>query len=315
MKVLFITSTRLGDAILSTGLLDYISREYPQSQITIACGPLPSAIFRNVPGLERLIPLKKQKRAGHWIALWKIVAGTRWDIVVDLRNSPVSRTVFAKKRFIHGRHIDSRLHKVEQNALVMKLSEVPAPRLWFSPEQKARACELIPSDGPVLAVGPTANWLAKTWPPGCFVEVIAELIKPDGVLPFARVAVFGAPGEEAQAKPVLEAIPDDLRIDLVGRTDPAMAGAALERCNLYIGNDSGLMHTAAAVNVPTVGLFGPSYPHLYRPWGDHCIYVRTPETFDELIDFEGYDPALAPCLMTSLEPEVVAGEIKRFWLN
>ena len=64
------------------------------------------------------------------------------------------------------------------------------------------------------------------------------------------------------------------------------AAAAIARCSFYIGNDSGLMHAAAAAGVPTVGLFGPSWPYLYKPWGPHTGYASTPENFDQLIDCE-----------------------------
>jgi lipopolysaccharide export system permease protein len=312
LKVLFITSSPLGDAVLTTGLLDHIIWKHPGAEITVACGPLPAAIFRNVPGIKQVIALKKQPHGGHWLNLWKKVAGTRWDIVVDLRNSIVSRLVVAKKCYRFSHRIDRSLHKVEQNAAVMRLSPPPAPRLWISDEQREHARSLIPDGSPVIGIGPTANWQGKIWPPGCFIELIAALINPDGLLPFSRIAVFGAPGEEFQARPVLEAIPDELLINLVGKTDPGMAGAALERCSLYIGNDSGLMHMSAAAGTPTIGLFGPSYPHLYRPWGNHCTYVRTPETYDELTDYEGYTPESAPCLMATLTVDAVFEEIARF---
>jgi lipopolysaccharide export system permease protein len=312
LKILFITSSPLGDAVLTTGLLDHLIKIYPKCDVTVACGPLPAPVFENVPEVREIIPLKKQKHSRHWLELWKKVSRTRWDIVVDLRNSIVSRLIFAKKRYIFGPHIDRSLHKVEQNAAVMGLSPPPPPRLWLSDEQCRKAEKLVPEGGPVLGIGPTANWQGKTWPPGCFIELVAELIKPDGPMPFSRIAVFGAPGEEFQAKPVIGAFPMEMVVNLVGKTDPGTAGAALRRCAIYIGNDSGLMHMAAAAGIPTVGLFGPSYPHLYRPWGEHCIYVRTPEAFDELIDYEGYDPATAPCLMTSLEVDAVLPEITKF---
>ncbi len=313
MKILFITSTRLGDAVLSTGLLDHMIRTYPECGITIACGPLPVSLFEGAPNVTEIISLKKQKNHKHWIDLWKRVSGTRWDMVVDLRNSAVSRLIRAKVRYVHGGHIDKSLHKVQQNAAAMKLDYVPAPSLWPTDEQKALAEELIPDGGFVLGVGPTANWLAKTWPPGGFIELISDLITEDGLFPYARVAAFGAPGEEEQAKPLLEIIPKELCIDLVGKTNPGQAAAALARCNLYIGNDSGLMHLAAAAGTPTVGLFGPSYPHLYAPWGDHTVYARTPETFDDLIDYEGYEPDSAPCLMTSLDVDEVLKTVTDFW--
>lgn len=308
MKVLFITSSRIGDAVLSTGLLDYISEKHPDAKVTIACAPLVVSLFEGYPNLERIISVKKQKHNKHWLDVWKQVFQVKWDMVVDLRNSAVSRLVRAKKRYIFGRHIDSGLHKVEQNAAVMGLTETPAPKLWFTDTQKKNAESLIPKDGPILGVGPTANWLAKTWPSENFIEIIKFMTSEDRLMLGARVAVFAAPGEEESAYEVLNSIPGEGRLDVIAKTDPGTAAAAIARCNFYIGNDSGLMHCAAAAGVPTLGLFGPSWPHLYRPWnGD---YIATPETFAELIDYPGYTPGSAPCLMGGLGVDDVKEKLK-----
>ncbi len=313
MNILFITSSRIGDAVLSTGLLDDIARKYPKARVTIVCGPLAASLLEGYPNLGELIPLKKQKHNRHWLKLWMKVVGQRWDMVVDLRNSVVSRLILARKRFIFGTHIDKSLHKVEQNAAVMKLDKMPSPHLWFIEAQKSKSAELIPDGDPVLGIGPTANWLAKTWPAERFTQVINTITAPEGILPGARVAVFAATGEEEAAYRVLKAVPEDRRIDMISKTDPGTAAAALSRCVLYIGNDSGLMHCAAAAGVRTIGLFGPSYPHIYRPWGPHAAFVRTPESYDELIDFEGYDPKTAACLMISLSVETVCRAVNDFW--
>lgn len=311
MNVLFITASRLGDAVLSTGLLDHIIRAYPEARITIACGALPASLFEGMPGLVRIIPMRKKKFHGHWLDLWKQVIGTRWDMVVDLRDSAVSRLVRAEKRYIFSKNIDRNRHKVEQAAAVMALDYVPAPRIWVTGTQQKQAEELIPPGGPVLGVGPTANWIGKTWPAERFIEVIAYITGAEGPLPAARVAVFAAPGEEDEARKVLASVPPARQIDVIAKTDPGTAAAALARCAFYIGNDSGLMHCAAAAGVPTVGLFGPSYPHLYRPWGAHTAYAQTPESFDQLTDFDGYDPVtLDHTLMTSLTTENVVSVIK-----
>lgn len=314
MKILFITSTRLGDAVLSTGLLDYMGRTWPEGKVTVACGPLPASIFEGFPNVERVIALKKQKYHGHWIKLWKQVAGTRWDIVVDLRDSAVSRLVPAKKRYVFGSRKGETLHKVEQAAYLMKLKDVPAPRLHFTKAQEDFARRLVPdAPGMVLGIGPSANWIGKTWPAQNFIDVTNWLTSKDGPMPNARVAVFAAPGEEAQALPVLNGVPPERRIDGIGKGNPGEVAAALARCDFYIGNDSGLMHAAAAAGVPTFGLFGPSYPYLYAPWGDHTGYVCTPQTFDELIDFEGYSPGtLKHSLMTGLSVEDVIGTLRNF---
>jgi heptosyltransferase-3 len=60
------------------------------------------------------------------------------------------------------------------------------------------------------------------------------------------------------------------------------AAACLQRCALYIGNDGGQMHLSAAAGVPTLGLFGPTPAHHYRPWGKLSDYVQAPEPFEGL---------------------------------
>ena len=342
--MLFITSTRLGDAVLSTGLLDYLLQAYPQAKVTVACGHLPKTIFEGFPNVERIIPMTKENYHGHWLKLWKHVIGTKWDQVIDLRDSAVSRAIWAGKRHVFGKHIDKTKHKCQQAAQVMGLSEVPPPKLYFTKAQKKFAdalipyikntssCDLIagslereedPSVKPkddindfVIAVGPSANWIGKTWPAERFIELIKWMTGEEGILPNARVVVFAAPGEEDQALLVLNSVPEARRINGIAKGNPGEVAAALARCDFYVGNDSGLMHAAAAVGVPTVGLFGPSYPHLYAPWGAHTAYAQTPETFDQLIDFEGYcAKTLDRSLMTSLSSEEAQGIIKEFWVR
>ena len=311
--ILFITSSRIGDAVLSTGVLKYLYDEYPKARFTIACGPLAAPLFAGFPNLERLIPIKKEKYNMHWVKFWREVVGRRYDVVVDLRNSAVSRLIWARKRHIHGRHIDKTCHKVAQNSDVLDLTYPSDPHLWFTEKQMAEAKGYIPEGRPVLGVGPSANWAGKTWPADRFMKVIEWITGEHSILPNARVAVFAAPGEEYVAKRVLSSIPADSQIDLIAKTDPGTAAACLSRCHLYLGNDSGLMHCAAAVGTPTFGLFGPSYPHIYKPWGAHTGFAGTPETFDQLIDFEGYDPKTVGSLMESLTVEHVISEIQKSW--
>lgn len=312
-RVLFITSSRIGDAVLSSGLLNYIYTNAPNAKVTIACGPLAVSLFEGFPNLEHIISLKKEKHNKHWIKLWKQVIGTHFDVVIDLRNSAVSRLIFSKKRYIFGSYVDKAMHKVEQNASVMKLQTPPDPKLWFTDVQTEMAKGHIPDGAPVLGVGPTANWIGKTWPEDRFIEVIKWMTAENRLMPNARVAVFAAPGEEEPARKVLASIPSERALDVIAKTDPGTAAATIARCDFYLGNDSGLMHCAAAAGVPTFGVFGPSYPHIYRPWGENSAYARTPETFDELIDFEGYNTQTCGCLMTSLTVDVVKEGIEKSW--
>lgn len=313
-RILFITSSRLGDAVLSTGLVDYLLKTYPEAKLTIACGGLATSLFEGTPNIERIITMKKRKRAGHWVDLWKQTIGIKWDIIVDLRNSAVSRLLRVKQRYVFGMHIPKDKHKVEQNAAVMRLDTPPAPTIWVSPAQKEKSESFVTSGTAVLGVGPAANWPGKMWPTEYFIELIQKITAPDGLLPNARVAVFAAPGEEDQSYPVLYSVPKERQIDMIAKADPGTVAASIAHCSLYIGNDSGLMHCAAAAKIPTFGLFGPSYPHLYAPWGPHTDYARTEKSYDELTDFDGYSPETQKeSLMTSLSVETVWAHLQKFW--
>ncbi|MGQ9370827.1 glycosyltransferase family 9 protein [Azospirillum sp. A39] len=271
MRILFITSNRIGDAVLSTGLLHHLVGAQPQARFTVVCGPVAAPLFRAVPRLERLIPLAKRRFAAHWLALWAQCVGVRWDLVVDLRNSAVSRLLPSGAVRIHAR-TRGLVHKVTENAAVLGLDPPPAPHLWLDADATALADRLLPADGPILAVGPTANWTGKEWPAERFARLAERLLAPGGALAGGRVAVFAAASEVPRARPVLEAL-GTAAIDLTGRTDPLGAAACLRRAALYVGNDSGLMHIAAAVGTPTIGLFGPGFPDVYGPWGEHARAV------------------------------------------
>lgn len=279
--ILFVTSTRIGDAVLSSGILSHLVETRPEARFTIACGAVSASLFAGVPRLDRVIAVTKSRYAGHWLRLWAECVGTRWDTVVDLRRSGLVWTLCAKHR--HRLSGPAGVgHRVVEAARVLGVEPPPAPRLWTLPRHDARGAELIPAGGPVLAVGPSANWSGKTWAADRFVELVRRLIAPGAPFAGARVAVFAAASERASADPVLAAVPEAQRLPVIGEAELLSVYAALGRCAFYVGNDSGLMHLAAAAGVPTLGLFGPSRDDLYAPWGEACAVVRTPESFDEL---------------------------------
>src|SRR6516164_222413 len=76
MRILFITSNRLGDAVLSTGLLDHLIRAHSDARITVACGPVAEGLFARMPHNERTIVLDKHPYRLHWLPLWSGVVTT-----------------------------------------------------------------------------------------------------------------------------------------------------------------------------------------------------------------------------------------------
>ena len=302
MKILFVTATRIGDAVLSTGLLSHLVERYKGAAITIATGPAAAPLFEAVPGLERIIVMAKHPAGLHWLGLYGRVAARRWDLAVDLRGSALAYLLMARERRI-ARGTDLAIHRVRELGELFDLDPPPAPTLWTLPRHEAAAAALIPAGGPVLAIGPAANWRGKTWRAERFAELARRLTAPDGLLPGARLAVLASAHERAQAEPVLAAVPAAQRLDLVGRTDLLTAAAALRRAALFIGNDTGLMHIAAAVGAPTLGLFGPSAVERYAPWGPRTAVARTTVPLMTLVSAPGYDYKTTDTLMDSLSVE------------
>ncbi|MFM7691002.1 MAG: glycosyltransferase family 9 protein [Alphaproteobacteria bacterium] len=266
MRILFISSTRIGDAVLSTGLLDHLMRAHPEARFTIVCGRVAEGVFRRMPQLERLICVEKRPYSLHWLEIWGQVAFARWDLVVDLRASAIAWLLWTRARkIIQGGRRPG--HRLTHLAALLGVDPPPLPVIWTAPEDTARAAALLPAGRPWLVLGPTANWHRKVWPVERFAELALRLTASDGALPGAGIAILGGPGdqERSMATPVLTALPQAL--DLVGKLDLPEVAAVLSRAAMFIGNDSGLMHLAAAAGAPTIGLFGPTPSDEYGPAG------------------------------------------------
>ncbi len=273
MRILFITATRLGDAVLSTGLLDHLLGAYPDARFTIACGPVAEGVFKRMPRRERTVVVAKRRFDMHWLSLWLALVGTRWDLAVDLRGSGLSFFLASRRRAIMrgGRRPG---HRLGHLAGALGIAKPPLPVAWMGEADHAKAASLLPAGAPLIGLGPTANWAAKIWQPDRFAALFHALAAE---FPGARAVVFGGPGERERgmARPLLSALPG--AIDLVGRLSLPEAAACLSRCRIFIGNDSGLMHLAASAGAPTLGLFGPTPASEYAPRGRRAAFVAAPD--------------------------------------
>jgi ADP-heptose:LPS heptosyltransferase len=311
MHILFVTATRIGDAVLSTGLLAYLIDRHPTAWLTIAAGPVAAPLFEAVPLLERLVVIEKRRWSAHWLRLYAAVATRRWDLVVDLRGSALAWLLRAGERRVMAKG-DIREHRVRQLGRLFGLEPPPSPRLWTAPHHERAAEVLIPAGPPVLAIGPAANWRGKQWRAERFAELAQRLTAADGLLPGARVAVLAAGHEHRYAEPLLTAIAPGRRIDLTGRVDLLTAVAVLRRCALFIGNDTGLMHMAAAADTPTLGLFGPSPSEQFAPWGERAALVRSVDPPETMFG-PGFDHRTTDTLMDGLSVDAAEAGARRLW--
>ncbi|WP_404385142.1 glycosyltransferase family 9 protein [Caenispirillum salinarum] len=309
-RLLFITSNQIGDAVLSTGVLNHLLVQEPDLRVTVVTGQVPAQLFEGLPNLDRLLTVRKRKRGGHWREIWKQTVTRRWWRVVDMRRSALPWLLWARHRHVLPK--DRRVHRVAMNASLVGLQEnPPPPRVCVRPEDEAAARKIIPDGKMVLGLGPTANWPGKTWPIAYWKDLVERLTGPGGAFDGASVALLGAPHEREAAAPLAAALGDRC-LNLIGDAHLLVVQAVLGRCHLYIGNDSGLMHMAATAGVPTVGLFGPTDDRCYAPWSNHAVSVRTPETFKEWKDYmrrPDFDVATTGSLMESLTPTAVEAAV------
>lgn len=251
VRILFISANRIGDAVITCGILDHLIRRYPEARFTLACGPAAAGVYARMPQLERIVLFDKKKNDSHWPKLWRALAFTRWDLAVDIRGSALTYLLAARRRVVRRRRPG---RMFEQHAAMLGIVPAPLPVVWTAAEDRARAAVLLPPGRPVIGFGATANWAPKVWPAERFASLFRRLA--EGPLPGAVAAVFAGPGEAelAMAAPLLAALPE--AVDLCGALTIPEAAACIQRCALYVGNDSGLMHLAAASGAPTVGLCG-----------------------------------------------------------
>jgi heptosyltransferase-2 len=156
--------------------------------------------------------------------------------------------------------------------------DAPPPTEWPMPELVVPAAEvaewrlrhgLPPSSSPVVALAPGAVGPGKQWPTQHYAEVARQLAQ-DG----ATIWVLGGPNEKSAAAEILRSAGERAH-DLTG-PDLRNAILALKAANIAVSNDSGLMHVAAALGTPTIGIFGPTDPVLWAPLNPLAAIVEPP---------------------------------------
>lgn len=311
MNILFITSTRIGDAILTTGLLAHLKEKYPSAKITVACGPLAAPLFEDTD-LERVIAVAKKPLSLHWLILYLQVYKTKWDLVVDLRRSILSSVLKAKEKIVHEKS-DMTRHKVLSLSALLKLEKPVAPEIVADEHHEAIASDFIPRHYPVIGIVAAANWVGKEWEMEKWVALVKKITAADGWMPHAQIALFGARHDRKKLQPIMDGLPAGQVLDLIGKVDLLTAFTAARRCDLILSVDSGMMHLAAACGQPVLGLFGPSSDVVYGPWGKNCAVVRTPEEFSYFEKVRKMGGAKEGSFMHSLSVEMVEKAARDLW--
>ena len=207
MHILFVTATRIGDAVLSTGLLVLSDRAPSDGAADDRRGAGGGSAVRS-RAAARADRWSSRSGAGRCIGcrFTRAVATRRWDLVVDLRGSALAWLLRAGERRVMAKG-DAREHRVRQLGRLFDLDPPPSPRLWTAPHHE-RAAERADLAGRSGVGDRSGGQLARQAMAGrALRRARAAADRADGPLPGARVAVLAAAHERAQAEPVARGDP------------------------------------------------------------------------------------------------------------
>lgn len=309
---LLVRSTNwIGDAVMTTPAVRAIRRNFPNARITILAKPWVAPVFEYSPHVDDIFIYDvkcRHKGTRGKLRLARDLGKHRFDAAVLLQNAIEAALLafFAKIPVRLGFDTDARrlllthpvrcgreiktVHQTRYYLEILRGAGLGAgdTRLELHPgkENRIRARKIIedlnvPPTDTLVGINPGATYgTAKRWFPERFAELSRKLIADRG----AWIAVFGGPGEQELGREIMTMIGDRC-VNCCGKTTLGEAIALIERCNLFVTNDSGLMHVAAALNVPQVAIFGSTDHTTTSPASPTSRIVRFP------VD-------CAPCLKT-----------------
>jgi ADP-heptose:LPS heptosyltransferase len=282
--VLYIAPSDVSEAVLASGLLKKLHDEAPNPRFTIVANRKVAPLYADMPKVEQLVVSDRRHSGRRWLGLFGPMRARRWALVVDLQAGVIAGRLRPRGKPLRRASDDEPTHKLIEAARLMRLEDdPPIPYIFVGDEAEKRAAALTGAgDGPILAVAPSAEWVGKAWPAERFAEVVRRLLARGGPLGGGRLMLLGDKADVHQVDTVRSATSKDLVIDLVGKADLVTSFAALKYARLYIGNDTGYSQLAAAANIPTLTLFGPSDDRIWRPWGEQVRIVRGARTFEEI---------------------------------
>jgi heptosyltransferase-2 len=285
---------------MSLPALRALRARYPSAQITILAKPWVADLYGREPFCDRLIPYTPRGFAEK-LAAGRELRKEGFDCALLLQNAfEAAMVAFAARipqRIGYAR--DGRSALLTKAVAVPRAGEIPLHERFYYLELLRRAgiIETLPEndriqlDGapaareegearfraagiglPVIGVSPGAAFgTAKRWLPERFAESASMVARELG----ASIAVFGSKDERALCDRVAKATIPEAR-NFAGETSLGEFIAMCAACRVYLTNDSGAMHIASALGVPTVAVFGATDDTTTGPTGDHARVVREP---------------------------------------
>ena len=296
MKILFICSNLIGDTILSSGAIKYFIDQNKEAKLTFVVGPTAAPLLKNYNNIENTIIFKKRKFNLHWFDVFQKTYNVKWDIVVDFRSSVISYLLRNNKKYIFKKNHN--IHHIEQlnSSFGFNCSNLLIPT---SDDEKNKADEDLDSSFKHIVIFPGGNWDPKLWSADNFNVTMKLLLEKFHKIKF--ILVGSLKEKNKFYNELIKGIKEDLIIDLFG-FNLTLTSAYMKKSDMFIGNDSGLMHLAVASKLRVISLFGPTDDNVYGPYGEGNIVVRTSESLEY---FRSLKIDENNSYMNTIKPEII----------
>jgi heptosyltransferase II len=295
---LLIRSTNwIGDAVMTTPAIRAIRKNFPNARISLLSKSWVAPVFEDSPHIDQIISYDFE---GEWktIRAARTLAKSRFDAAVLLQNAFEAAWVayLAKIPIRIGYDTDARrmllTHPVRRLSKIRKLHQTHYYNeilkgvglttdgtwleLYLSSKDHDSALKILKRANIcetdfIVGINPSATFgSAKQWFPERFARVSDRLNKKFR----SKTIIFGGPGDRELGADIMKMM-NASAVDLSGKTTLKEAMAIIARCGMFITNDSGLMHIAAALNVPQVAVFGSTNFAATGPWSPRARIVRS----------------------------------------
>ena len=290
-NILFLRHDRIGDMVLSTAALRSLKRAYPEARITVLASERNHEILKHNPHVDEILIYQG--------ILWfiKTMRSRRYDLVIDpfltyeLKQAFMTYLAGGKYRigfekagreiFFNLRSLTVLPPKRMVNHLLDLVEAVGGeiagcvPEVFLSDNELQWASQTLAAKGIkpeelTIAVHPGAYYPSQRWPAERFGELIKRIIEHLK----AKVILLGSPDEKELVKVVQEkAKVREGAQDFSGQGLRELI-ALLSKCDLLLCNNSGPLHIASALDVPTVSMIGPTVTPLWLPYGEHDMVIH-----------------------------------------
>ena len=271
-RILIFSFSFIGDAVLSTVVIQPLRAHFPEAHITFLVGPRAVDLLATEQNIDAAIVYDNRSEHAGWkgrLQRIKTLRLDKFDIVVNLRDSLMARCIGAEHwgmvRGESNRHAVTRYLEVLQRHGVDTTDAQPCLQLTQAEYTDARrflTAAGITSEQLLIGIHPGGNWEYKLWDAENYAQLANALCKEQK----ASILLFAGPSEQELQTRVAEMM--DTPPILVETENLRHLAALISACDIYIGNDTGPMHIAAAVDTPVVALFGSTNHIRSGPYGE-----------------------------------------------